>query len=88
MKIQVFGPGCPNCREAADVMRKNALELGLVEGKDFMVEKVVNIKEIVDAGVLLTPGIAINGNIISTGKVLSDEDAQNYIKEYIDKTNG
>jgi hypothetical protein len=35
------------------------------------VEKVTDIKEIMKFGVMLTPGVAINGELKSSGKVLS-----------------
>lgn len=75
MKIQILGTGCPKCKkltEAADVAAK---ELGV----DYELEKVTDINDIMAMGVMMTPGIAIDGVVKSTGKVLSPEE----IKEFL-----
>ena len=60
-------------------MKETAQKLGLQEGKDFEFEKVTDIKEMMKFKIMLTPGIVINGEVVSTGKVPSDAEAQKMI---------
>ena len=79
MKIEVLGAGCSKCSRAAQIMKETATGLGLVEGRDFELEKVTNIQQMIKYKVVLTPGIIINGRVVSTGKVPSVGEAQKYI---------
>jgi small redox-active disulfide protein 2 len=79
MKIQIIGAGCAKCSRAGQVMRETALNLGLIEGKDFQFEKVTDIQEIMKFKILFTPGIVINGKVALTGKVPSAAEAQRLI---------
>ncbi|HPS54188.1 MAG TPA: thioredoxin family protein [Sedimentisphaerales bacterium] len=66
-KIQILGTGCPKCKKLAEAAEAAASELGI----EFEIEKVTNINEIMGFGVMITPAIAIDGQVKSTGKVLS-----------------
>ena len=69
MTIQILGAGCPKCRQL-EANARHALEsLGL----DATVEKVTDLDEIVDMGVMMTPALAVDGVVKSTGKVLDTE---------------
>ncbi len=76
MKIVVLGPGCPNCRKLADNAETAARELGI----DFELEKVTDITEITRYGVLMTPGLVIDGDVKSAGKVLSAKEIREIIQ--------
>jgi len=69
-KIQVLGPGCPNCHKLADNAEQAARELGI----EYELEKVTEIDKMVALGVLLTPGLVVDGEVKSSGKVLSPAD--------------
>jgi small redox-active disulfide protein 2 len=66
-KITILGPGCPKCRTLAENAQTAVDELGL-EGE---VEKVTDIKRITDFGVMMTPALAVDDEVKSTGRVLS-----------------
>ncbi len=69
-KIQILGTGCAKCMKLAENAGKAADEAGIpVE-----VEKITDIKKIMEFGVMLTPGLAIDGKVRSVGKVLSVEE--------------
>jgi small redox-active disulfide protein 2 len=70
MKIQILGTGCPKCKKLEENARSAVLELGL----DVEVEKVSEINEIMSFGVMITPSLAVDGNVKSSGKVLSVEE--------------
>ena len=67
MKIQILGTGCPKCKQLTSKVEQAIKELGVAAE----VEKVTDIKEIMKFGVMLTPGLALNGELKSSGKVLS-----------------
>ena len=67
MKIEVLGPGCPRCRTLA----ANAADAVSAAGVDCQVEKVTDITEIMKRGVMMTPVLVLDGEVKSSGKVLS-----------------
>ena len=69
-KIQVLGPGCPKCRKLAENAQAAADEHEL----DFEVEKVTDINEILKFGVMMTPALAVDGQVKSVGKVPSPDE--------------
>lgn len=69
MKIKILGTGCSKCNK----MEKNALEAAKLSDKEITIEKVSKIDDILDYGVMMTPGLVIDEKVISTGKVLSVE---------------
>ena len=70
MKIQVLGTGCPKCEKLA----KNAEAAVESAGVGCEVEKVTDINEIMKFGVMLTPALAIDGQVKVVGKVLSSDE--------------
>ena len=69
-KIQVLGTGCQKC----DQLEKNAREAVERSGADCEVEKISDLQEIVKFGVMITPALAVDGQVKATGKVLSVDD--------------
>jgi small redox-active disulfide protein 2 len=69
MKIQILGSGCPKCAELEGNARKAAVELDL----NASVEKVTDTETIMAMGVMITPALAVDGQVKSSGKVLSAE---------------
>ena len=70
MKIQILGKGCASCEKLAENAEAAARELGI----DYQLEKVTDLKEIMSHGVMLTPGLVVDGEVKSIGKVLSSEE--------------
>lgn len=77
LTIQVYGPGCANCRKLEEIAIRALAEAG-VEGR---VVKMSNAMAIVDAGVLETPGLAIDGKLVSTGRIPAPETVLQWIRE-------
>lgn len=65
MKIQVLGTGCAKCKLLAEQTERAVQELGF----DAEVEKVTEINEILDFGVMMTPALVIDGEVKVVGKV-------------------
>lgn len=69
-KIQILGTGCPKCRKLAANAEAAAKELGI----EYELEKVTQINEIMKFGVMVTPVLAIDGQVKVTGKVASTDE--------------
>jgi len=75
MKIQVLGTGCAKCQKLENHVRKAVEELGV----DADVEKVQDIDAITSFGVMMTPALAIDGQVKIVGKVPSVDDVKTLI---------
>ena len=76
MKIQILGKGCPNCKLLEEHAREAVSELGL----DAEFEKITDIDTIMDMGVMMTPALAIDGEVKSVGKVLAKSQIAEILK--------
>lgn len=75
MKIQILGTGCPKCKQLMANVEQAVKQAGI----DAEIEKVDNIAEIMKFGIMTTPGLAIDGEVKSAGKVLSSEEIKKLI---------
>ena len=69
-KIQILGIGCPKCKKLAENAEAAAKELGV----EYELEKVTQINDIMKMGVMVTPALAIDGDVKVVGKVASPDD--------------
>jgi small redox-active disulfide protein 2 len=70
VKLQILGTGCPKCKRLTENAEAACRDLGV----DADVEKVTDIDKITSYGVLMTPALAVDGEVKSVGKVLSVEE--------------
>jgi small redox-active disulfide protein 2 len=75
LKIQILGTGCPKCKKLAKNAKAAAEELGI----DCEIEKVTEVNDIMEFGVMMTPALVVNGEVKVSGKVPGVED----IKEFL-----
>ena len=68
MKIEILGTGCPKCTTLAANADKAAKNLGV----QYELCKVTQLADIMKRGVMMTPALAIDGEVKSVGKVLSE----------------
>ncbi len=76
IKIQVLGTSCPKCKKLAENAETAAKELGI----EYEIEKVTDINQIMGFGVMMTPALAIDGKVVSAGKVLSVDEIKRLIR--------
>ena len=69
-KLQILGGGCPKCHELAERTEAAATALGL----EFGMEKVSDLKEIMEFGVMRTPALVVDGTVRVAGRVPSIEE--------------
>jgi len=67
MKIEVFGIGCPKCKMLEANVKKALKSLGVRAE----LSKVTDLEEIVDRGVMTTPALTIDGEVVIAGRVAS-----------------
>ncbi len=75
-RIHVLGTGCPKCKQLAANAEQAATELGI----EYELEKVTDINDIMAFGVMMTPGIAVDGEVKATGKVLAAEQIKPWLQ--------
>lgn len=75
MKITVYGPGCAKCKQTEELIRKIIAETGAAAE----VEKVSNIREMVKAGVMSTPAVAVDGVLMMAGRVPRPEEVKAWL---------
>lgn len=78
MKIEVLGPGCRSCEVLYQNVTK-ALEVAGLKGR-VQVEKVTEPEYFLKMGVFTTPGLIINGEVVSTARVLTPEQVLEILK--------
>jgi small redox-active disulfide protein 2 len=74
-RIKVLGPGCPKCERVAEHARQAAEEAGV----ECELEKVTDMDAILAHGVMMTPGLVIDGEVKAAGKVPSAEEIRDWL---------
>ncbi len=75
-KLQILGTGCPKCKKLAE----NAEAAAKAAGIEYELEKVTDINEIMKMGVMMTPALAVDGEIKVVGKVPDSEQIQGMLQ--------
>jgi small redox-active disulfide protein 2 len=71
-KLQILGTGCPKCRQLTENAEAAARDLGI----EYELEKVTDVNDIMKFGVMLTPALAVDGEVKVVGKVPSSEEVK------------
>jgi small redox-active disulfide protein 2 len=69
-KMQILGTGCPKCKKLAETAESAAKALGI----EYTIEKVTDINRIMAFGIMMTPGLAVDGKVKVSGKVPSADE--------------
>ncbi len=77
MTIQILGTGCAKCK----ALEASAIEAVKALATDDEVVKITDLDEIMDMGVMVTPALAIDGDVKSAGKVLTPAQVTEFIME-------
>jgi small redox-active disulfide protein 2 len=75
IRIQVLGTGCPKCKKLAE----NAEAAVKAAGVECRIEKVTDLHEIMKFGVMMTPALAIDGQVKAVGKVPSPDEIRKWL---------
>lgn len=74
-KLQILGTGCPKCKKLAENTEAAAKELGIA----YELEKVTDINAIMGFGVMMTPALAVDGQVKVVGKVPSPDEIKPWL---------
>ncbi|MGI6575149.1 MAG: thioredoxin family protein [bacterium] len=77
MKVKVIGPGCKKCQSLEEKVRDIINQLGIRAE----VEKVRDLKQIIDYGVLLTPALVIDGEVKVSGRIPNEKEIIDWLQE-------
>ncbi len=77
MKIEILGAGCPKCKQLTANVEAAVKELSI----QAEIGKVTDIDKITEYGVMMTPALAIDGTVVSAGKVLSKDEIKKIISK-------
>jgi small redox-active disulfide protein 2 len=77
INIKILGAGCSRCRKLEDTVR----ELVSQNNIDAVIEKVSDIQEMMNYGILATPGLVINEKLKSSGIIPKNDQILNWMTE-------
>jgi small redox-active disulfide protein 2 len=63
--IKILGTGCPKCKKLTELTKQAAKEIGL----EYEIEKVTDINDIMEYGIMMTPGLVVNGEVKVAGRL-------------------
>ena len=69
MRMKIYGKGCAKCELLADHAEAAAKSLGI----PYELEKVTDINAIIEAGIMRTPALALDDEVVVEGTVASEE---------------
>jgi len=79
--IQVLGSGCPTCKQLLETTKKVVKELNIrVE-----VEYITDVSKIVEAGIMASPALTINGRPVLIGRGINEKDVKNVLQNNMKK---
>jgi len=76
MKIEILGTGCPKCKQTLANVEKAVKDLGV----DAEIVKVEKIQDIMNYGVMITPALAIDGEVKIVGKIPTPNQITEWLK--------
>ncbi len=74
-EIKVLGSGCANCQTTAKLIEEAAKRLGV----EVNIEKVEDIAQIMSYGVMSTPGVVVDGQVVHAGGIPSQADIEKWL---------
>jgi len=75
LDIKVLGPGCANCQKVESIVREVIAEHQL----EASTEKVTDRNRFLDYGLLMTPGLWVNGKLLSSGKIPTKSTVEHWL---------
>ncbi len=77
LTIKILGSGCANCKKLEMITRKVVEKLAL----DAEFIKVTAQNEIMEYPILATPGLVVNEQVLSSGRIPNEKEIENWLKQ-------
>jgi len=77
LQIKVVGSGCPNCLKLESLCKEVIDENEI----DAEIEKVTDLNKFADLGIFMTPGLVVNDEVVSSGKIPTKSTLQHWLQE-------
>ncbi len=81
MIIEVCGVGCPRCHATKKNVVQALEELRMELGNEAQVVEIKDVKQISARGVIMTPGVVIDGVKVCEGRIPSPQEVRKWIEE-------
>lgn len=82
LTVKVLGPGCANCRRVEQIARKAAADLAL----EVEFVKVTEYADIMQYPILSTPGLVVEGEVVSSGRVPSAAEVTTWLVDAVERS--
>ena len=76
MDVKILGTGCAKCQALERVTKEALNELDISAA----VEKVTDIRSIMEYDILMTPGLVVNGKVVVSGKLPSKDEIKRILQ--------
>jgi small redox-active disulfide protein 2 len=77
--IRILGSGCPDCKELEEITRQVAESMGI----EVELENVTDNDQIMEYPILSTPGLVVQGELVSYGRIPEKYEIETWIKESV-----
>jgi len=77
LNIKVVGTGCPNCLKLESICNEVVSENNIAAN----IEKVSDINQFGELGIMITPGLVVNNKVLSQGKIPTKSTLEHWLKE-------
>lgn len=81
LNIKVVGSGCPNCQKLEALCNEVVSEKGF----EANIEKITDVNDFTELGVFMTPGLIVNDNVLSQGKIPTKSTFEHWLEESLEK---
>lgn len=75
LTVKVLGPGCANCKRVEQIARKAVGALGI----EAQIEKVTDYAEMLEYGLLTTPGLVVNEKLVAAGRIPNQAEVSTWL---------
>ena len=77
VEIKILGTGCPKCNSLEKLTRRAVSEIGI----EANIEKVEDIMDIMEYGIMRTPGLVVNGEVKISGRIPSEKEIKEILTQ-------
>lgn len=74
-KLQILGTGCPKCKKLTEITEVAAKQLGIA----YELVKITDVAQIMTFDVMMTPALAVDGQVKVSGRVPSVDEVKQMI---------